>query len=108
MAMETRLKEAHLICRRGMLVQEQADGTFLTGYWLIKPEHIREGVVFALHESKAAQSYLQGEVVRLTNIRTDRTPSGRHQRRVEVLVRKSRTPLSWKGGGTGEKGLVWG
>jgi len=108
MPIKPRLKEAHVICRRGMLVEDQSDGTFLTGYWLIQPDHIREGLVFALHETKAAHSYLQGEVVRLTNVRTDRTPSGRHQRRVEVLVRKSRTPLRWRGGGTGEKGLVWG
>jgi len=107
MPRKTRLEEAHVICHQGLYVEDQKDGTFLTGFWVVRPEHIREGLVFALHETKATRSYLQGVVLRLTEVRKDRTPSGRRQRRVQLLVRKTPASLPWRGGGTGEKGLVW-
>jgi len=107
MPQKRRLEEAHVICHQGLYVEDQNDGTFLTGFWVIRPEHISEGLVFVLHETKATRSYLQGVVLRLTKVCEDQTPSGRRQRRVQLLVRKSPASLPWRGRGTGEKGLVW-
>lgn len=87
-----RLQEAHFICHQRRRVNDQNDGTFLTGEWVMKPKHIWQGLVFAVHETKAQPSYLQGVVLRVTNVRNDRKPSGRLLRRVELLVR--RTPAS--------------
>jgi hypothetical protein len=85
MPQKRRLEEAHVICHQGLHVEDQHDGTFLTGFWVVRPEHIREGLVFALHETKATRSYLQGVVVRLTKVREGRSPSGRRQGRVQLL-----------------------
>jgi hypothetical protein len=101
-----RLLEAHFICRQGRRVVDQNDGTFLTGEWVMKPEHIWQGLVFALHETKAQHSYLQGVVLRVTHVREE-IRAGRRQRRVELLVRKTPASLPWRGRGSGEKGFVW-
>lgn len=106
--MERRLKELHLTCRSGRNVLELGDGTFLTGFWLVKPEHIYEGVIVALHETKTAQSYCQGVVIGLNNIRYEKTKSGRSQRRIQIHARTTPVSLKWKGNSAGEKGLVWG
>lgn len=102
-----RLLEAHFICHQGRRVDDQNDGTFLTGEWVMKPEHVWQGLVFALHETKTQRSYLQGIVLSVKNVRETRTPSGRLQRRVELLVRKTHESLPWSGLGSGEKGFVW-
>ena len=107
MQRDKRLVEAHFICHRGRQVVDQNDGTFLTSFWVIKPEHIHPGLVFALHETKAKHSYLQGLVLGVTRVRDDTKPSGRHLRRVELLVRKTPESLPWRGFGAGEKGFVW-
>ena len=102
------LKEIHIVCHAAHNVRHLGDGTFLTGYWVVKPEHIHKGVVLGLHEAKALPSYLQGIVLRVNNIIYEMTESGRRQRRIEVLVSATPIPFDWKGQGTGEKGLVWG
>ena len=99
-----RLREVHFICHRGRGVRDQNDGTFLTGEWVIDPAHIYQGLVLALHETKAHRSYLQGAILKTTHIRIK--PGGRN-RRVELLVRKTPVSLPWKGLGSGEKGFVW-
>lgn len=77
----------------------------MTGFWVINPDHIHEGMVFALHEEKAAVSYLQGTVVRVTEVvpRNKDCP----YRRVQMLVRETSTSLPWRGPGAGERGYVW-
>ncbi|PYP88681.1 MAG: hypothetical protein DMF61_05730 [Blastocatellia bacterium AA13] len=107
MASKRRLEEVHFVCRRGHRVEEQNDGTFRTSSWVIKPEHIREGLVFALHDAHAEPSYLQGEVIGLIKVIDDRKPSGRRLRRVELHVRKTPGALPWRGTGTREKSFVW-
>ena len=107
MPRERRLEEAHFVCRQGRNVVDQNDGTFLTSYWVMRPEHIQPGLVFALHEKKAESSYLQGLVLSLTDVRTERTSSGMLRRRVKLLVQKTPESLPWKGRGSGEKGFVW-
>jgi hypothetical protein len=102
-----RLLEAHFICRQGRRVKYHSNGTFTTGEWVMNPAHIWQELVFALHETKAQSSYLQGVVVRVTNIRRDRKSSGRVLRRVELLVRRTPASLPWRGRGSGEKGFVW-
>jgi hypothetical protein len=101
------LKEVHVVCHQGRNMDDLKDGTFLTGDWVIKPERIRQGVLFALHETKAEQSYIQGEVLGISDIRNDTKQSGRRMRRVRLLVRKTPTSLPWRGRGSGEKGYVW-
>lgn len=95
------------MCRRERNVLHQQDGTFVSGSWALNPRHIREGVLFALHERRATASYLQGVVVRVTEVQVRKTKTGRRQRRIDVLVRSTSTPLAWAGNGSGEKGLVW-
>ena len=101
------LLEAHFVCRQRRRVEDKGDGTFSTGEWVINPRHIKQGLVFALHETRAQSSYLQGVVERTINIRQDKKPSGRVMRRVELLVRKTPASLPWRGRGSGEKGFVW-
>jgi hypothetical protein len=106
MPQEKPLKEVHFICHQGRKVDDPEDGTFLTGDWVIKPERIRRGLLFALHEKKAEPSYIQGEVLGISGIRKDTKQSGRCLRRVKLLVRKIPASLPWRGGGSGEKGYV--
>jgi len=107
MSRSRQLEEVHFICHQGRQVVDQNDGTFLTSFWVIAPEHIRPGLVFALHETKAEASYLQGVVLEVTRIREETKPSGRSLRRVELRVRETPVPLPWRGSGSGEKGFVW-
>jgi len=102
-----RLMEAHFVCRQGRRVVDQNDGTFITGEWVMNPRNVSQGLVVALHEAKAQQSYLQGTVIRVASIRQDPKSSGRVLRRVELLVRRTPHSLSWRGRGSGEKGFVW-
>lgn len=103
-----RLQEVHLVCRGENRVHHRGDGTFISGSRVLKPEHIREGVVFALHETRAKPSYLQGVALRVERTREETTPSGMRRRRIDILVRATSRPLAWAGKGAGEKGLVWG
>lgn len=102
------LKEVHIVCHAARNVRHLDDGMFLTGYWAVKPEYIHEGIVLALYEAKALPSYLQGVVLCVNDTVCEKTKSGRCQRRIELLVRATPSPLDWKGKATGEKGLVWG
>ena len=100
-----RLLEAHFVCRNRRQVVDRNDGTFLTNWWVINPEHIYEGLVVALHETRTRRSYLQGVVAEF-RVREE-SIAGRRQRRVEFLVRKTPLSLPWGGDGSGEKGFVW-
>ena len=102
------LLEVHVVCRGELGVQRLHEGTFISGIWAINPDRIQEGVtVFALHENRAAPSYLQGKVIRVANIIRRPSESGKNMRRIEVLVEASSQPLDWRGEGKGEKGYLW-
>ena len=105
--MERRLVAIHLVCRGGRGVCWVDSETFITGGWVISQEHIHKEVILALHESKLQASYLQGKVLKIHNVNKGLTNSGRNQRRLELLVKVTATPLAWQGQGSGEKGLVW-
>ena len=106
MAKDKPLKEIHVVCHQGRKVDDLKDGTFLTGDWVIKPRRIHQGLLFALHETKAEGSYIQGEVLGISDIRNDTKQSGRCIRRVKLLVRKTPASLPWRGCGSGEKGYL--
>ena len=101
------LKEVHYICHDSYRVEDQGDNMFITCCWIMNPKHVRQGIVFALHESKAERSYRQGRVLKLIATKEERKPSGRLQRRVKLLVKETSAPLPWVGNGYGEKGFVW-
>ncbi|MFN8442553.1 MAG: hypothetical protein U0175_17395 [Caldilineaceae bacterium] len=105
--MKRRLVAIHLVCRGGRGVRWVDSETFITGGWVISQMHIHEGVILALHESKVQASYLQGKVLDTHSTTKEITNSGRHQQRLDLLVKVTATPLAWQGRGSGEKGLVW-
>ena len=105
--MARKLVAIHLVCRGGRGIRWVDKETFITGGWVINPEHIHDEVVVALHDSKVQDSYLQGKVLQIHSVSEGLTDSGRRQRRLELLVKQTSTPLAWQGQGSGEKGLVW-
>jgi hypothetical protein len=54
--------EIHVVCRDRRGVARETARTFDSGDWSIAARHLRPGVVFALHEEKTRQSYLQGRI----------------------------------------------
>ena len=105
--MSRTLIEVHVVCRNERGVRRQDDGTFMSRGWVLNRHHMRQGVIFALHEAKNQPSYLQGTVIDVVELPATRTTTGRVQRRLDVHVRPTKEPLEWKGKGAGEKGLLW-
>ncbi len=103
------LEEMHFVCHDRQGVEDENNETFTTGRWVVRPELVRpeRKIVVALHETRAAPSYLQGTVQHLERVVEGTTASGRRQRRVVLRIKKSSTPFPWKGKGSGEKGYVW-
>ena len=101
--MRTQVEEIHLVCRRATNVSEVTATHFVSGWWVVAERHIRPGVLFALHEKKEDDSYLQGEVETL--LAAEDGSDG--NRRVQVRVRRLDGPMQWKGGGSGTSGYLW-
>jgi hypothetical protein len=102
------LREMHFVCREGLNVIEESGGTFLTGWWVVNPGHIRPGQIVGLHQNRSGSSYRQGVVVELVDVRKKSTTTGRRQRRVQLRVQQTPKQIPWAGNGAGEKGFVWG
>jgi len=83
------VSEIHFVCR-GALRVEKTPGRFTSKWWPIARRHLREGIVFALHEDMSEPSYLQGI---LTGDYTENR-SGK----VCVTVRHSDERLPWPAG----------
>jgi hypothetical protein len=96
--MKGNVSEIHGVCHDKKNVSKETDTHFVSGWWSIDKKHIRSGVVFALHESKNEESYLQGEIEGLEEERGGKKA---------ILVRKSNTRMPWSGGGTGVLGYKW-
>ena len=93
-----RVVEIHVVCRDRQGVTEETSRTFESHAWDIAPEHLRQGIVFALHQKKTEQSYLQGTIQAFRPAR---------DRRYILTVDRSPMPTPWKGGGAGEIGYLW-
>lgn len=91
--------EIHMICHERLNVSNETPTHFDSGWWRVSSIWTTTGIVFALHERKKLDSYLQG----IIEEELDRGPGG------DVLFRIRRThdPLPWRGTGTGESGYVW-
>lgn len=101
--MVNQVEEIHLVCRHSTNVTDLTNTHFISGWWVVAERHIKPGVVFALHEEKGSPSYLHGRIEALVAVE-----SGNDQgRRVQVLVRRTPDPTSWKGGGSGTSGYLW-
>ena len=72
---------------------------FVSGFWTIKKEHLRYGVIFALHKSKREESFLQGTIEDVEMVQG---------KRVELRIQRTPKPLPWAGLGTGERGYKHG
>jgi hypothetical protein len=99
----------HLKCEQGTNVEDQPDGTFWTGNWVIDEAHAvlapRVGAYLALHEQKTRPSYMQGKIIDWR--RSNREPPAKIQTGVAFLVKSTSQPYSWVGESTGEKGYAW-
>ena len=100
----------HFVCggRRGVIDNE--DGTFWTGSWVVARDNVDKSIKFgayvALHEVKNELSYLQGDIIgyRLR----ERDMVDKENVGIEFHCHKSAIGLMWNGGGSGEKGYLWG
>ena len=91
----------HFVCKDDLNVVDHGNGTFDTGIRKGALEHCRSVEYIALHQSKDRVSYRQGEVL------SWRTTSYNGATRVIFTVRRDRSPRTWQGGGSGEKGYRW-
>lgn len=97
--------EIHIVCnrtgsnRQPLNVEDVTVSHFVSGYWLIAEEHLRPGVLFALHKSKREYSFLQGAIEDVEKVKGNR---------FQVFVRRSMTPVPWVGAGAGERGYKHG
>jgi hypothetical protein len=86
----------HTVCNRtdnhGHPLNVRGDTAthFISGFWSIKRDHLRQGVTFALHRSQKQVSFLQGTIEDVEEVKG---------KRVEVVVRKTAEPLPWIGSG---------
>lgn len=92
-----RVSEIHEVCRNRKGVARETATSFESGVWKLDEEHVRKGVVFALHQEKKQPSYLQGVI---TNHQADGD-------RFRVTVKRTPVPLPWRGGGSREGGYLW-
>ncbi|MCK6524255.1 hypothetical protein L6R49_22850 [Myxococcota bacterium] len=100
--MAERVIEMHFVCRDDLNVTDLGDGTFETGVWYVSAEAARTVRTVALHQDKNTPSYRQGQVIR----RTTTVYEGKV--RYVFRVREDGRPRAWGGGGSGEKGYVYG
>ena len=91
----------HFVCRDSEHVKHLPDGRFETGFWKVAYESAKTVRVIALHDSREANSYLQGTVV------DRRLVAYGDQQRYVFVVQAIDTPYRWTGNGTGEKGYHW-
>jgi hypothetical protein len=101
------LREMHFVCHEGRNVIEENGDTFLTGWWVVNPDHVQPGQIVGLHENRSTPSYRQGVVLALVNVREQPTERGRRQRRVQLRVQHTPGRIPWSGNGSSEKGFVW-
>lgn len=100
--MARRVVEMHFVCRDDLNVTDFGNGTFETGFWFVSAEAARTVRTVALHQDKVSPSYRQGQVI------GRRTTIYEGKPRFIFRVRDDRRPLAWGGGGSGEKGYVYG
>lgn len=90
--------QIHIVCRDREGVVQEMPNRFESAAWAIARRHLRPGVLFALHQTKTAASYLQGHVAGFRPA-TDG--------RLIVDVERSAEALEWRGAGSGEIGFLW-
>jgi hypothetical protein len=84
----------HMVCNRNdthgrpLHVRNETATHFISGFWPINKEHLRQGVIFALHRSKNEMSFLQGTIEGVEEVKG---------KRVELAIRKTSNALPWVG-----------
>lgn len=100
--MARRVVEMHFVCRDDLNVTDFGDGSFETGFWAVSSEAAFTVRTVALHQAKSCPSYRQGRVI------GRRTTLYQGKLRTLFRVQMAGQPLAWGGGGSGEKGYVYG
>jgi len=101
--MTSQVEEIHLICRNSLNVTSETDTHFTSEWWVVAERHVKPGVLFALHQEKESPSYLHGKVEGPARVDEDSDKN----RRIQVVVRRTSSPMPWKGGGSGTVGYLW-
>jgi hypothetical protein len=105
----------HFVCQRDRGVILDGDDQFWSGSWVVAEINVRAsisyGAYLALHESKADESYRQGQILDYRRSPRDmlsQTDEGsKTEEGIEFLVRSTKEPYVWEGAGSGEKGYRW-
>ena len=100
-----KVREIHIVCNKikngGPLnVRDVSDQYFVSGFWRVNNDHLRHGVIFALHKTQKSPSFLQGVIEDAEKIKKGG--------RVEIRVRRTPTPLICLGPWVREKAYVRG
>ena len=90
----------HLVCRKGLSVEDLGNGYFKSGHWKIAESSAKTAQYLALHESKNQSSYKQGIIEKWKG--SEERPD-----RIIFYVKATDEPKEWVGDGTGEKGYFW-
>ena len=90
----------HLVCRKGLNVEDLGNGYFKSGHWKISESRARTAQYLALHESKNQPSYRQGRI-------ENWEPSEERPGRIIFFVKATDEANEWMGNGAGEKGYLW-
>jgi hypothetical protein len=90
----------HFVCRNSANIEELGDGWFKSGHWKVSEEHAKTAEYIALHETKTAPSYKQGNI-------KDYVLGPHGNGRFTFYVKETHESRDWCGDGTGEKGYLW-
>ena len=90
----------HFVCKSDRNVTDHGDGTFDSGFWWVAKKHLPTIKHLALHESRASQSYQQGQVIGCRDVEYEGTI------RTIFTVKFEVGSKTWLGDGTGERGYL--
>jgi predicted hotdog family 3-hydroxylacyl-ACP dehydratase len=99
----------HFVCPAELDVHFEPDGSFRTGIWAVAvavaERALAAGAYVALHNTKSERSYRQGTLKGWRQLarKGKRIPYG-----IEFIISPNNIRLSWRGGGSGERGYYYG
>lgn len=95
----------HFLCRGDYEVTEVNDGKFWSGVWVVGEEHCEPAIrlrgYIALHSSRTALSYRQGQIL---DWKLEPRTKGKTAMGISFLADPVIPPQRWYGDATGEKG----
>jgi len=101
----------HFVCLGNKCVTINEDDSLWTGTWVVDQRHAeigsKIGAYVALHTAKSEPSYLQGTIKDWREARRE-GQAVKIEKGVDFLLERTFQPYQWNGGGSGEKGYLWG